>query len=62
MEAVRTTSDKRVEKEPITQVMDPSGHKMSLNDPENPMNWALSKKIYASAVGWAFSFVVYVPM
>ena len=34
------------------------GHMMSANDPDNPQNWPLHKKIYASAVAFAFAWVV----
>lgn len=34
------------------------GHQLSPTDPENPMNWPLGRKIYASFVSFAFAFVV----
>ncbi|MCJ1396031.1 hypothetical protein MMC18_008918 [Xylographa bjoerkii] len=34
------------------------GHMMSLSDPDNPQNWPLHRKIYVSAVSFAFAFVV----
>ena len=34
------------------------GHMMSADDPDNPQNWRLYKKIYASAVAFAFAWVV----
>ena len=36
------------------------GHIMLANDPDNPQNWPLYKKIYVSSVAFAFSWVVYV--
>ena len=35
-----------------------AGHMMSADDPDNPQNWQLYKKVYASAVGFAFAWVV----
>lgn len=35
-----------------------AGHMMSADDPDNPQNWPLHKKIYASAVAFAFAWVV----
>ena len=35
-----------------------AGHMMSADDPDNPQNWPLYKKLYASAVGFAFAWVV----
>ncbi|MCJ1250525.1 hypothetical protein MMC30_007753 [Trapelia coarctata] len=34
------------------------GHMMSMDDPENPFNWPRSRKVFVSAVSFAFSFVV----
>ncbi|KAK4696395.1 hypothetical protein P7C71_g1515, partial [Lecanoromycetidae sp. Uapishka_2] len=34
------------------------GHMMAADDPDNPQNWPLYKKIYASAVAFAFTWVV----
>ncbi|MCJ1382293.1 hypothetical protein MMC17_005406 [Xylographa soralifera] len=34
------------------------GHMMSLSDPDNPQNWPSHRKIYVSAVSFAFAFVV----
>jgi hypothetical protein len=34
------------------------GHQMSPTDPENPQNWGLGKKMYASAASMAFAFAV----
>lgn len=34
------------------------GHMMSADDPDNPQNWPLHKKVYASAVAFAFAWVV----
>ena len=38
--------------------MAPAGDMMSADDPDNPQNWPLYKKVYASAVGFAFAWVV----
>ena len=35
-----------------------AGHMMSADDPDNPQNWPLYKKVYASAVAFAFAWVV----
>ena len=35
-----------------------AGHMMSADDPDNPQNWPLQKKVYASAVAFAFAWVV----
>ncbi len=35
-----------------------TGHMMSLQDPDNPPNWPIHRRIYASAVSVAFAFVV----
>lgn len=35
-----------------------AGHTMSADDPDNPQNWPLYKKVYASAVAFAFAWVV----
>lgn len=37
------------------------GHMLSNNDIDNPKNWPLYQKIYASSVAFAFAFVVSVP-
>jgi hypothetical protein len=34
------------------------GHMMSMEDRENPLNWPRSRKVFVSAVSFAFSFVV----
>lgn len=34
------------------------GHMMSMDDPENTLNWHRSRKVFVSAVSFAFSFVV----
>jgi len=34
------------------------GHMMSMDDPENTLNWPRSRKVFVSAVSFAFSFVV----
>lgn len=34
------------------------GHAMTLQDPENPQNWPVYKKVYASVAGYAFGFTV----
>lgn len=36
----------------------PAGHMMAANDPDNPQKWPVQKKIYASAVAFAFAWVV----
>jgi len=33
-------------------------HSLSSNDPENPMNWHIHRRIYASSVAWFFAFAV----
>ena len=35
-----------------------AGHMMAANDPDNPQNWPLYKKVYASTVAFAFAWVV----
>ncbi|MCJ1265212.1 hypothetical protein MMC22_005087 [Lobaria immixta] len=35
-----------------------TGHAMSHQDPDNPHNWPLYRRVYASAVSYAFGFVV----
>lgn len=35
-----------------------AGHMMLADDPENPQNWPLYKKVYVSAVAFAFAWVV----
>jgi hypothetical protein len=30
-------------------------HSLSLNDPDNPMNWLLYRKIYVSSCGFLFA-------
>jgi hypothetical protein len=37
------------------------GHMLSNTDIDNPKNWPLYRKIYASSVAFAFAFVVSVP-
>lgn len=34
------------------------GHAMTLQDPENPQNWPVYRKVYASSVAYAFGFAV----
>lgn len=34
------------------------GHMMAADDPDNPQNWPISKKVYVSAVSFAFAWVV----
>lgn len=34
------------------------GHMMSADDPDNPQNWPLQKKVYASTVAFTFAWVV----
>lgn len=35
-----------------------TGHAMSPQDPDNPFNWPMYRRIYASTVSYAFGFVV----
>ena len=47
------------------EVMAPvaGGHNaLSPTDPDNPQNWPLSRKLYASSVSFAFVFAMYVCM
>ena len=37
----------------------PHGHILSPTDPDNPQNWPLYVKVYASSMATAFAFVVY---
>lgn len=37
---------------------DSPGHNLPPTDPDSPMAWAVSKKIYVSAVSSAFTFVM----
>ena len=37
------------------------GHMMAPNDPDSPQNFPVHRKIYVSAVAFAFGFVVFVP-
>ena len=43
---------------PMTVMTAPAGHMMAANDPDNPQNWPVQRKIYASAVAFAFTWVV----
>lgn len=43
---------------PMTVMTAPAGHMMAANDPDNPQNWHVQRKIYASAVAFAFTWVV----
>ena len=36
----------------------PAGHMMAADDPDNPQNWPVHRKIYVSAVAFTFSWVV----
>ena len=45
-------------KEMSSSMPDAGGHMMAADDPDNPQNWPLSKKVYASAVSFAFSWAV----
>ena len=50
-------------KEPSVEAAKPSvgGHNaLSPMDPENPQNWPLRRKVYASSVAATFTFAVYV--
>ena len=42
----------------MTTLTAPAGHMMAADDPDNPQNWPIQKKIYASAVAFAFAWVV----
>ena len=35
-----------------------AGHTISVQDPDNPQNWPMHRKVYISAVSVAFAFVV----
>jgi len=35
-----------------------ASHSLARNDPDNPMNWPLHRKMYASAASWFFAFAV----
>ena len=48
-----------VESQEMTAAAAPAGHMMAANDPDNPQNWPVHRKVYASAVGFTFSWVVY---
>jgi hypothetical protein len=34
------------------------GHHLPANDPDNPMSWPLTRKIYVSLVSWLFTAAV----
>jgi hypothetical protein len=34
------------------------GHHLPANDPDNPMNWPMTRRIYVSLVSWVFTAVV----
>ena len=36
----------------------PPSHTLSPNDPDNPMNWAMHRRLYTSAVAWVMGFTV----
>jgi hypothetical protein len=38
--------------------LDHASHHLIRNDPKNPLNWPLHRKLYASAVSWFFAFAV----
>ena len=47
----------------MKQLDDPSlpvtnGHHLPANDPDNPMNWPMLRRIYVSLVAWLFTAVV----
>ena len=42
----------------MTVMNAPAGHMMAANDPDNPQNWPVQRKVYASAVAFAFAWVV----
>lgn len=35
-----------------------TGHMLAMDDPENPMNWPLRRKLHACAMGFSFTFVL----
>lgn len=35
-----------------------AGHTISVQDPDNPQNWPIHRRVYVSAVSVAFAFVV----
>ena len=35
-----------------------AGHMLAMDDPENPMNWPLRRKLHACAMGFSFTFVL----
>ncbi len=43
---------------PTVKDMPTGGHMMAADDPDNPQNWPLHKKVYASAVAFAFAWLV----
>jgi MFS transporter, DHA1 family, multidrug resistance protein len=48
-------SEKQPNTMATTQIV---SHSLPADDPDNPMNWPLHRKLYASAVAWFFSFAV----
>jgi hypothetical protein len=34
------------------------GHHLPVEDPDNPMNWPLARKIFASMAAWLFTAAV----
>lgn len=34
------------------------GHGLPLNDPDNPMNWPLPRRLFVSLVAWLFTAAV----
>ena len=45
-------------RETAADPMAAAGHRMAADDADNPQNWPLYKKVYASAVAFAFAWVV----
>ncbi len=35
------------------------GHQMPIDDPDNPLNWPLHRRLYATASSSGFAFAVY---
>ena len=58
MERIDSSNDDIELMKGTPQAMVAGGHMMSADDPENPQNWPVLKKIHASAVAWAFTWIV----
>lgn len=53
--------DERADKQKMSEIpmsSNPVSHTLSPNDPDNPMNWSLHRRLYTSAVAWAMGFTV----